>query len=35
MKKTLFVLIAILGFALPASALDIKAITSKPTADNP
>ena len=35
MKKTLFVLIAIFGFALPASALDIKAITAKPTADNP
>lgn len=35
MKKALFVLIASLGFALPAKALDIEAITSKPTADNP
>ena len=35
MKTTLFVLIASFGFALPASALDIKAITAKPTADNP
>jgi len=35
MKKTLFVLIASFGFALPASALDIAAITAKPTADNP
>jgi len=35
MKTTLFVLIAVLGIALQVSALDIKAITSKPTADNP
>ncbi len=35
MKKALFVLIAIFGIALPAHALDIKAITAKPTADNP
>jgi len=35
MKKTLFVLTAMLGFALPASALDIGAIAAKPTADNP
>ena len=35
MKKTLFILIACCGFALPASALDIKAIAVKPTADNP
>ena len=35
MKTTLFVLITIFGFALPADALDLKAITSKPTADNP
>ena len=35
MKKTLIVTIAVLVFALRASALDIKAITSKPTADNP
>ena len=35
MNKMLFVVIAVLGFALPASALDVGAITSKPTADNP
>ena len=35
MKKTLFVIIASFAFALPASALDIKAITARPTADNP
>jgi len=35
MKKTLIVTIAVLVFALQASALDIKAITSKPTAHNP
>ena len=35
MKKTLIVVIAVLGFAMPASALDIDAITAKPTADNP
>jgi len=35
MKKTLIVTIATLAFALQASALDIKAITSKPTAHNP
>ncbi len=35
MKTTLFVLITVFGFALPANALDLKAITAKPTADNP
>ena len=35
MNKTLFVVIAVLGFAMRASALDVSAITSKPTADNP
>jgi len=35
MKTALFALIAIIGFALPTHALDLKAITSKPTADNP
>ncbi len=35
MNKTLFAVIAVLGFALPASALDVSAITSKPTAHNP
>ncbi|NQT89150.1 hypothetical protein HQ560_20440, partial [bacterium] len=35
MKKTHLVIAASLGFAFSASALDIKAITSKPTADNP
>ena len=35
MKKTLFVIIASFAFALPAIALDIKAITARPTADNP
>ena len=35
MKTALSVLIAMLGIALPAHALDLKAITSKPTADNP
>lgn len=35
MKKMLCVLTALLGFALPASAVDIGAITAKPTADNP
>ncbi|MBL7133084.1 MAG: hypothetical protein ISS78_03215 [Phycisphaerae bacterium] len=35
MKTTLFTLMTILGLALPADALDIKAIASKPTADNP
>ena len=39
MKTRLLVLMIIIGFALPATgqadALDIKAITSKPTADNP
>ena len=35
MKTTLFVLITVSGFALPADALDLKAITAKPTADNP
>ncbi len=35
MKTTLLVLVTVFGIALPASALDIKAITAKPTADNP
>jgi len=35
MKKSLIVAIAVLGFALPAVAMDIKAVTAKPTADNP
>jgi len=35
MKKTLIVAIAVLGFGMQASALDIEAITAKPTADNP
>ena len=36
MKTTLFVpIMAIFGLALPADALDVKAITAKPTADNP
>ncbi|MDP6542400.1 MAG: hypothetical protein QGH60_00330 [Phycisphaerae bacterium] len=36
MKSTLLVLVtAIFGIVLPASALDIKAITAKPTAHNP
>jgi len=35
MTKTRFVLIACFGFALPASAMDVGAITGKPTADNP
>ena len=35
MKRGLIVTVALLGFALPANALDIQAITSKPTADNP
>jgi hypothetical protein len=35
MKKTLLVIAVVLSFALPASALDIKAITAKPTATNP
>jgi len=35
MKKTLLVLIAVCSFALPAGALDIKAITAKPTAGKP
>jgi hypothetical protein len=39
MKKTLLVLAAIISIALPATGraaeLDIKAITAKPTADNP
>jgi hypothetical protein len=34
-KTTLFVLIAVSGFALSATALDIQAITSKPGAHNP
>jgi len=35
MKTAPLVLMAIFGFALPTDALDLKAITSKPTADNP
>ena len=35
MRTTLLVLVTVFGIALPASALDIKAITAKPTADNP
>ena len=35
MKTTLLVLIVSVGFALPVSALDLKAVTAKPTADNP
>ena len=35
MKKTLLVIVTVCSFALPAGALDIKAITAKPTADNP
>ena len=35
MKKTLFVLAAVLGFALPTNALDIGTIIAKPAADNP
>ncbi len=35
MKKALIIVIAVLGFAMPASALDINAITAKATADNP
>ena len=34
-KKTLLTLIAVFGLALQADALDLKAITSKPTAHNP
>ena len=35
MKTTLLALVTLFGIALPAKALDIKAITSQPTADNP
>jgi len=35
MKTTLLVLITIFGIVLPANALDLKAITAKPTAENP
>lgn len=35
MNTTRFVLIATLAAAFPAHALDVKAITAKPTADNP
>jgi len=35
LETTLLVLIAIVGIVLPANALDLKAITAKPTADNP
>ena len=35
MKKALTVAVVVLGFATSARALDIEAITAKPTADNP
>jgi len=35
MKKALAVALVVLGFATSTRALDIKAITAKPTADNP
>ena len=35
MKKALIVAMAVLSLGMPASALDIKAIAAKPTADNP
>ena len=35
MKTTLLVFVTVFGIALPASALDIKAITAKPAAENP
>ena len=35
MQKTLLALIILSSFALQASALDVKSITAKPTADNP
>ncbi len=35
MKNTLLVIAAVISFARPASALDIKAITARPTASNP
>ena len=35
MKKALISAIAIVGYALPAGALDVEAITAKPTADKP
>jgi len=35
MKATLFVLITVFGLALPAHALDLQAIASKPAAHNP
>ncbi|MCX6877141.1 MAG: hypothetical protein NTW21_25525 [Verrucomicrobia bacterium] len=35
MKIALYVMVAILGCASPAGALDLKEITSKPTAGNP
>jgi len=35
MKKALLALITVFSFALPADALDLKVITSKPAADNP
>ncbi|NQT38330.1 MAG: hypothetical protein HQ581_12610 [Planctomycetes bacterium] len=34
MKKALIVAIAVLGFGMHASALDVEAITAKPTANN-
>ncbi|MBL7133086.1 MAG: hypothetical protein ISS78_03225, partial [Phycisphaerae bacterium] len=35
MKKTLFFIVTVCSFALPAAAMDIKAITAKLTAGNP
>ena len=35
MKTTLLILMTIIGIALPVEALDIKAITGKPTSGNP
>ena len=35
MNKALILAIVVLGFGMPACALDIAAITAKPTADNP
>ena len=35
MKRTLLTLLACFGLVLPTGAMDVKAITAKPTADNP
>ncbi len=35
MKKTLNAAFVVLVFAMPASALDIEAITTQPTANSP